>query len=76
MVKIRLRRATAAALQRYPGKKKMEKIPGKMTETGKAVQDHEKQVQNSYSKGEGFPMADKKGYPFHTVRSRRAVPGR
>ena len=27
MVKIRLRRATAAALQRYPGKKKMEKIP-------------------------------------------------
>ena len=26
MVKIRLRRATAAALQRYPGKKKMEKI--------------------------------------------------
>ena len=50
--------------------------PGKMTETGKAVQDKEKQVQNSYSKGEGFPMADKKGYPFHTVRSRRAVPGR
>lgn len=35
-----------------------------MTETGKAVQDKEKQVQNSYSKGEGFPVTDKKGIPL------------
>ena len=35
-----------------------------MTETGKAVQDKEKQVQNSYSKGEGFPMTDKKRIPL------------